>query len=202
MEPADVILQTILSRRSVSPKRLIAPGPDKDQIMLMVKAAACAPDPQSLRPWRFVLFPAQTREALSDLFEQALLERLPQADEDARTRARAKGGRGPVLLGLIMRLGAGTADPSHYGMERVLADDQYASGGAALQNILLMAHSMGFAARATSGRAIRSQTFRNALKLAENEQFLCFVSIGTAADPKPAKPRPDHEDLFSEWQAA
>ena len=199
MDPVETLRQTILSRHSVSPKRLVEPGPDGMQIKQMIEAASCAPDHGQLRPWRFVQFPQATRDHLADVFEQALVERLPDADGESRQRARDKAGRGPVLLGIIVRLDGDELKGRDPKTERVLAEEQYTSAGAALQNILLMTHAMGFAARTTSGHAVRTATFRTALKLATNEQFLCFVSIGTADSNKPAKPRPDPADLFSVW---
>ena len=41
---AGLVLALIGSRQSVSPKRLLAPGPDDAQLRQMVDAAACAPD--------------------------------------------------------------------------------------------------------------------------------------------------------------
>ena len=199
MNAANLIFSAITSRHSVSPKRLAEPGPSNEQIAQMIEAAACAPDHGLLRPWRFVSFPAGPRIELADLFEKALLERKPDADDEDRRRARDKAGRAPGLLGIIVRLDGAEAKANDPFKERVVADDQYASAGAALQNILLMAHAMGFAARATSGRAVRTNAFRSALGLAENEQFLCFVAIGTPSGPGKAHARPDAMDLLTIW---
>ena len=48
------VIKAILSRHSVSPKRVVAPGPDADQILELMSAAAAAPDHGKLRPWRFI----------------------------------------------------------------------------------------------------------------------------------------------------
>lgn len=201
MNASDLIFHAITSRHSVSPKRLVEPGPSLVQIEQMIEAATCAPDHGLLRPWRFVSFGAEARPRLADVFEAALLERKADANEEERSRARAKAGRAPGLLGIIVRLDGDEAKQGNPFKERVICDDQYASAGAALQNILLMAHSMGFAARATSGRAVRTEAFRTALGLAENEQFLCFVAIGTPKGPGKSNPRPSSKELITHWQA-
>lgn len=170
-----------------------------EQLEQMIEAAICAPDHGLLRPWRFVSFGPEARPALADLFEAALLERKPDAEQEERARARAKAGRAPGLLGIIVRLDGDEAKQGNPFKERVVCDDQYASAGAALQNILLMAHAMGFAARATSGRAVRTHAFRDALGLADNEQFLCFVAIGTPEGPGKSNPRPVAKDLLAHW---
>lgn len=200
MNASDLIFHAITSRHSVSPKRLVEPGPSREQLEKMIEAATCAPDHGLLRPWRFVSFDARARPALADVFEAALLERKADADDEERRRARDKAGRAPGLLGIIVRLDGDEAKQGDPFRERVICDDQYASAGAALQNILLMAHSMGFAARATSGRAVRTAAFRTALGLADNEQFLCFVAIGTPKGPGKINPRPEAGDLLVHWQ--
>lgn len=200
MDVAELVLETITSRHSVSPKILDAPGPSDAQLLRMIEAASCAPDHGLLRPWRFVTFPARSRASLAKLFEAALLERKPEADEEDRRRARDKAARAPMLVGVIVRLDGDDAKAGDPNRERVIPDDQYASAGAALQNILLVAHAMGFGARATSGRAVRTKAFRSALNLKANEQFLCFLAIGTPKGPGKIKARPEPETLLTSWE--
>lgn len=189
--PDYSVIDVILDRHSVSPKRLGFPEPNEAQIHTMISAAAAAPDHGKLRPWRFIQFPTEHRKALADIFEAALLERLPAADQDSLNRAREKASRAPILLGLILNLNADAAIPH--------VEDQIASGGAALQNLLLAAHAMGFGARALSGQAVRTNVFRKALGLSDSETFLCFVAIGTpTAEPK-RNQRPAPETILSQW---
>lgn len=185
------VIEAILSRHSVSPKRVAKPGPSALQLETLMAAAAAAPDHGKLRPWRFIEFPEASRAALADVFETALLERLPSADPEALSRAREKASRAPMLLGLVLNLNR-TADVPH-------VDDQLASGGAALQNVLLAAHSLGFGARALSGQAVRTNAFRSALNLASGETFLCFIAIGTATSAPRRNERPAPETLLTQW---
>ncbi|MCK4711453.1 MAG: nitroreductase [Marinosulfonomonas sp.] len=185
------VIKAILSRHSVSPKRVVAPGPDTAQVLTLMSVAAAAPDHGKLRPWRFIDFPESSRVALADVFEAALLERLPDADAQARTRAREKASRAPTVLGLVLRL------DHEIGIPHV--DDQLVSGGAALQNVLLAAHTMGFGARALSGQAVRTTAFRDALNLADGEIFLCFIAIGTPISAPRRNARPAPESLITQW---
>jgi nitroreductase len=185
------VLEAILSRHSVSPKRVVSPGPSHGQIMQLMAAAAAAPDHGKLQPWRFIEFPENSRADLSDVFAAALLERLPNADDEAIMRAREKASRAPVLLGLVLRLNH-QSDVPH-------VDDQLASGGAALQNVLLAVHAMGFGARALSGQAVRTSSFRAALKLDADETFLCFIAIGTPTSAPKSRLRANPETLLTRW---
>ncbi len=185
------VIKAILSRHSVSPKRVVAPGPDADQILELMSAAAAAPDHGKLRPWRFINFPENSRGQLADVFQAALLERMPDASAEALSRAREKASRAPVVLGLVLRL------DHEIGIPHV--DDQLVSGGAALQNVLLGAHAMGFGARALSGQAVRTAAFRRALNIAADEIFLCFIAIGTPTSAPRRNARPAPETLLTQW---
>jgi nitroreductase len=188
---AALTLALITSRHSVSPKRLVAPGPDATQLQAMVEAAGCAPDHELLRPWRLIRIAPEQRAALADVFEQSLLERLPDAADSARSQAREKAFRAPELLLAIARLQPVHAD--------VPDAERFVALGAALQNLLLAAHGMGFAAMLTSGQSLKARHFWRAFELGEGEQPLCFVSIGTPTEVK-RRSRPSAHELMSAWQ--
>ncbi|MFN3612118.1 nitroreductase family protein [Tepidimonas sp.] len=86
-------LQWITERRTVLPKRLVAPGPTPDQIEQLLAAAAAAPDHRQLVPWRFIEIPASARAMLGEVFAEALRERDPGALEEELARAREKAQR-------------------------------------------------------------------------------------------------------------
>lgn len=92
----------IESRRNVSPKRLLDPGPSRAQLESLLALAAAAPDHGMVTPWRFILIPIEQRHRLAEAFALALADRDPGASveqfEAARQKAfRAAGpGRGGV----------------------------------------------------------------------------------------------------------
>ncbi len=187
---ATLSLALIASRHSVSPKRLAAPGPDAAQLQALVEAAGCAPDHELLRPWRLLRIGDAQRDALADVFEASLLERVPAADGAARAQAREKAHRAPVLLLAVARL-----LPAH---EDVPDSERFIALGAALQNLLLAAHGQGYAAMLTSGHALRTAHFARAFGLREGEQAACFVSIGTPTGVK-RRQRPSAHELMADW---
>lgn len=189
---AAVLLDAILTRRSVAPKRLAAPGPDAFQLRAIVGAGLSAPDHGELRPWRFLHVRDKRRERLARLFGEAKLEASPGASEAELERARGRALNAPTLLAAIL-----CAVPEH---ERIPVDEQLISMGAALQNILLAAQALGFAAMITSGRKISSRTLQGAFCYAPNERLVCFVSIGTPAVRVRAKDIPPLEEHFGSWR--
>ena len=170
--------EAIVSRRSVSAKRLLAPGPARSELQAMVGAALTAPDHCELRPWRFLEITAAGRDRLADAFAAARLETNPEADPASLERAREKAYRAPTLLAVIL---VPTLDH-----DKVPVSEQYVSLGAALQNLLLAAHGFGYGAITLSGRGVVSHALRSALGVGGDEHLVAFVTIGT---PRNAPPR-------------
>lgn len=182
------------TRRTVLPRRLGEPGPDAAQLHAILAAAAAAPDHRSVLPWRFIVVPRAQREALADVFEQALLERDPKADAHDIAKAREKGFRSPFLALLVVNASKGDAG--------IGLAERLVSAGCAVQNVLLMATAMGFGSALTSGQAVRSAVLHSYFGLGEGEQALCFINIGTALSHGTARPRPSVADYVSVLGAA
>lgn len=180
--PADLLATLLQARQTILPKRLGVPGPDAAQLQAILAAAAHAPDHGCLLPWRFVLVPQDARQALAEVFAQALRERDPAATPEQQAQAREKAYRAPVLLLLVVDELAG--DPEIPPAERIL------SAGCAVQNLLLTATAQGFGSALTSGKALQSPALRALFALSERERALCFVSVGSVLSRKPARARP------------
>jgi nitroreductase len=187
---AELAQALINSRYSVAPKRLQAPGPSDEQLLQLVQAAASAPDHRALKPWRLVRIGDHQRSTLADLFEAIAGDRQPPPTPEDIEKSRAKALRAPTLLLVVLRL-----TPAD---EEVPEPERAASAGAALMNLLLAAHAMGYAGMLTSGRSIRTERFARAFALGADERALCFVSLGTPDDVRP-RPRPSPHELLSDW---
>jgi nitroreductase len=168
------------SRQNVSPKRLVEPGPSDRQLDDLLTLAAAAPDHGQLTPWRFIVVPPAQRYRLAEVFALALIDRDPGATLDQIESAREKAHRAPLLLVAVACLG--DREPNTPPLERMI------SMGAAIQNLLLGAHAMGFGAGLTSGQAMASKRLHRLCGLAEGETPVCCVNIGTLAKRK-ASPR-------------
>ena len=178
------------SRRNVTPRRLVDPGPDAGQLQDLLALAAAAPDHGQLTPWRFVIVPQTQRHRLAEVFAQALSDRDPDATQEQLASAREKAHRAPLLMVAVACLGR--REPDTPSLERMV------SMGAAIQNLLLGAHAMGFGAGLTSGKAMASNRLRDLLALLEDEVAVCCVNIGTATRNKPRDGlRPDARAFVS-----
>jgi nitroreductase len=186
---ASTIATLMQSRQTILPKRLMDPGPDDAQLQQILQAAASAPDHGQLLPWRFVLVPQTARAALAAVFGAALLERDPLASAEQVQQAQEKAHRSPCLL--LAVVDARRGDPEVDLFERIV------STGCAVQNLLLMATALGFGSALTSGKALKSGTFRALFGLQEGEHALCFASVGTVQSRKHPRLRPSPQDYCS-----
>ena len=188
-ELCDVTQKLIHSRQNISPRCLTAPAPSAEQLLQLFDAAAAAPDHGVLNPWRFVIVPLDKRLLLAEVFALALIDRDPDATLEQIATAREKAHRAPLLFLTVARLGS--AEPAIQPLERMV------SLGCAIQNMLLLAHAMGFGAGLTSGQALNSPLMRNLFALTEGEQPVCFVNMGTVSKRKPKKTRPRASEFTS-----
>ena len=160
----------LLERRSISPKLLEAPGPDSQDIDLMIEAALRAPDHGGLHPWRVLVFGADSRARLADLFEQEKLRRDPLASHEDIRRAREHATRSPVLLAFIV---------SPQLRMRVPEREQWLTAGAALGNFMNAAHQLGFGAIMLSGERCFDALLCEELGLDSTESLAGFISLGS-----------------------
>ena len=185
---SDDVWNTLAARRHVALRRLQAPGPDDGALARMMEAAAQAPDHGCLLPWRFVLIPSTRRDDLGAVFEEALVQRDPGADDEARASAREKAFHAPCLLVAILVDVPGTAIP---------VEEKLIALGCALQNVLLAAQALGFASGLASGGALDTPAMRRLLDLQPHERAVCFIGIGTGEAKKTPRARPRPAQFFS-----
>jgi nitroreductase len=183
MQDLPTLVATLMqSRQTILPKRLVAPGPDADQLRAILGAARSAPDHGQLLPWRFVIAPAEARSLLAEQFAQALMERDSAALPEQCEQAREKAFRAPLLMLAVVDGACGDPEVDLY--ERIL------SAGCAIQNILLMATTQGFGSALTSGKALKFAGLRQLFELKASDHALCFISIGSVQSRKPQRMRP------------
>lgn len=187
---ADFAELLITSRSNISPRRLVAPGPGGQQVNALLRMALAAPDHGQLTPWRFVSVRADRRELLAEAFALALIDRAPQASQQQIEAAREKAHRAPFLMVAIARLD----DERH----DIGPAERLVSLGAAIQNILLGAHALGYGAGLTSGQAMDSPRMRRLLRLGDHERAVCCINIGTVGKARPPRTRPDVGTVLSE----
>jgi nitroreductase len=189
LNDASSPLSLLATRRSGKPRDLVAPGPDDGQLAQMLEIAARTPDHGKLAPWRFVVVPADRRDALSDLITTAYRAERPQA---ARLEIEALDQFARQAPTLVVVLSAPKPE-SHIPLW-----EQELSAGAACMNLLHAAHAAGFAAGWLTGWAAYADSVRDAFGAAP-EKIVGFVFIGTPSRPLEERPRPESDKIVRYW---
>jgi len=178
----DELWSVLAARRNTSLRRLLAPGPDEESLQRICEAAGHAPDHATQRSWRLIMIPAHRRNELGMAFADALEEREPGLDEQARKAAYDKAFHAPCLLVAILRDDAV--------LSGVPQAERLISLGGAIQNMLTAAQALGIGSGLASGASLASTGMRRLLGLQSGEQAVCFIGFGSAERCKDARPRP------------
>jgi len=183
--PNPAALEFMLTRRSRPAKTLIGPVPSREELKVLLTAAARTPDHGKLEPWRFIVLEkaALTRLAALVPVRAAALE----IDPDRTEKAVAQFRDADLAVAVIS---APKASPKIPQIEQVY------SAGAVCLALLNAALASGWGANWLSAWPSHDQAFiAEGLRLAEHESVAGFIHIGTETSAPPERPRPDLEQI-------
>jgi nitroreductase len=186
-------IDLLLTRRSVKPFTMAAPGPDASELEIILRAGARVPDHGKLAPWRFILFRNEARAAFGEVLKKRFAEVEPAANEE---RLKIEAGRllqAPVTVAVISRIVPSKKAPE---WEQVL------SAGASCQNMLVAATALGFACSWLTEWYAYDAGIARSLGLAENERVAGFIYFGSPTLPKDERERPVLADICTDWKPA
>lgn len=185
------VIETLKKRASAPWRILGEPGPSDEELRDFLEAAVSAPDHGAVRPWRFIVVRGGARDALGELFTEALLKRKPDADEATIEKDRERMRQVPLLIVVAARI-----TPNH---PKVPPVEQIVATGLAAQAILLAAQSKGYGGIMLTGDHAYDAHVKQGLGLKETDEIVSFVYIGTPeGEPRPKK-RPDPAKFTIEW---
>ena len=174
MNPVIDAIKSRRSRRKVVEDR----SPTKEQIEQILGAATWAPNHHLTEPWRFVVISGNARKSLGQAMAESLsaepssqgngTETIPSKDKLVDLE-KTKPMRAPVLITLIL---------SPQLQRGALPQEETLACGAALQNMLLAAHSLGLGAAVKTGKSAYSKEVRAYLGLRSEESVAGFVYLG------------------------
>jgi nitroreductase len=177
------------SRRSARPRDLAPPGPEAAQLARMFAMAMRTPDHGKLHPSRFVHVPRDRRDAFAAMLHAAYRRDHP---EPKRLEIEAVERFARQAPELVVVLSSPTRE------HKIPVWEQELSCGAAAMNLLHAARALGFDAGWVTGWAAYSDAVLAALGR-PGERIAGFVFIGTATAPLEERPRPDADEVVSEW---
>ena len=184
------VLNTLLTRRSVLAKEMVAPGPSTEQIDQILAAAHRVPDHGKIGPWRFIVFTGEAREQFSQVLGEIFAAENPDAAEAVTGFEKQRLTRAPVVIAVIS-----APNVEH----KVPVWEQELSAGAACQNILLAASALGFGAQWLSEWYAYNDSVNQELELASTERVAGFIYIGSHDKAPKERIRPSLEERIQYW---
>lgn len=187
-------LRLLLTRRSHPAMTLVEPAPQGDVLRSILQAASRVPDHGKLVPWRFILIRGDARAELGRrLLPLAQARENGELSAERREQELTRFTRAPLVVAVISRAAVHPKIPVW---------EQQLCVGAVCMNLVLAAHASGFAAQWLTEWMAFDDDVSAMLGLAETERVAGFIHLGTPSQPTTERPRPDIDDLISEWSAA
>lgn len=183
-------LDVLVSRSSVA--TLVEPAPAAEVLDKMFAAAVSAPDHGRLRPWRFIVIEGTGLARLGDVMAEALRRREPGCPEAKLAAERKKPLRAPMIVV------AAAVMAEHPGVPKI---EQIVAVGAAVENLLLAAHALGYGGFWRTGAAAHDPEVKRQLGLAAADEIVGFIYLGTAGAATAAARKAEAGTVVRRWPA-
>jgi len=180
----------LLSRRSIVVRNMVEPGPSDADIEKILRAGMRVPDHGRLTPWRFKIIRGDAREKMGDILGEAFQKANPDCIEEQIEIEKERFLRAPLVIAVIS-----TTNPEH----KIPEWEQILSSGAACQNMLTSALSMGYAAQWITEWYAYNDDVKAALGLDAADRIAGFLYLGTRTEDPTDRARPEYGDIVSEW---
>lgn len=162
------MLNKILTRYSLGGKYLSEPGPNPEEIALILKAAQRSPDHANLRPYYFYFIQGDSRNKLAELFTSYAMRSGVSDESIALERGRALSI--PLTIVVVARI-----DMNH---PIASVHEQWITVGGAITNILNAIHILGYAGKMLSGNKVRDAQIIKAF-CHPGETLVGWIVVGT-----------------------
>jgi hypothetical protein len=118
------------------------------------------------------------RAKLGDAMAQDIQSRHPDAEAETLQRERDKPSRAPCIIAVAAHI----SKP-----HKVPESEQVLAAGAAVQNMFLAAHALGYGVMWKTGPAAYSSNVKRALGLQEDDHIVALLYLGTLGAPGPQR---------------
>ncbi|MFT5400224.1 MAG: nitroreductase [Gammaproteobacteria bacterium] len=180
----------LLWRSSTPAKFLYDPAPDDKQLAQVLTLAMRAPDHGRIRPYRFITIRGDARYKLSEVFGDAVKQRNPEVSAVYLKKQMDKPLRSPLIVVVVASV---IESPKIPKIEQILC------AGAAAHGILLASNALGFGSVWLTGDNAYDPVVFAALGLADNEEIIGFIYLGSEISKMPERPPANLADHLSDW---
>ena len=180
MDALDALLQ-----RTASP-RLAEPMPTENELESIYQAGLRAPDHGMLRPWRLLVVKDDGREKLGQLFVDCM---NPESEEQ-KTKLLNAPLRAPLIIIAVAEI------QEH---PKVPPVEQISAVAAAVQNMSVAIHAMGYSSIWRTGAVAFDDNVKNALGFRSHDEIVGLLYVGTPTVEREV-PENKIEDYFRDWE--
>ncbi|MCC6790178.1 MAG: nitroreductase [Thermomicrobiales bacterium] len=179
------VMDAIRGRRSIG--KVLPDVPPREVIETILEAGTWAPCHHVTEPWKFTVIAGDARDSLGDVMARAKVERMirqGKPTDGEYERAKAKATRAPVIIAVAVEPVVGP---------KVVEIEEVEAGAAAVQNMLLAAHSFGLGTIWRTGDPAYDTEVKRFLGLAAEAHIIGFIYLGyPAVSPNRARHTPHH----------
>jgi nitroreductase len=151
--------------------RLTLPGPSDAELERLLQVAGRAPDHGRLRPWRFIVQNGADRESFASAAAAAKRLRLPSMSDEQFAAERDKIKRSPSIV--VVGCAVDRANTKVPEIEQVVAV------GAAVENLFLAAHALGYGVMWKTGAAAYDPAVKSLVGLQPDDHIVAILHLGT-----------------------
>jgi nitroreductase len=204
------LFDAIQGRKSIR-RFKVTPVPDAD-IKHILNAGRLAPSANNTQPWSFLVI--KDREMLKKMAGAAreMIDRMIPFAEDEKQAQRLEAYKGnyytffehaPVVIAvcteaydagtdrLLARMGYSAED-----IKRLRPLPGLQSVSAAIQNMLLMVHALGYGSCWMTGPLVAQEAFEKLLGFGKEKSIVALLPIGVPAENPPARNRKPLEEMM------
>jgi nitroreductase len=181
-------IDLLLRRRSLVVKNHTGPGPNAEELDIILRCATRVPDHAKLTPWRIQVLQGDARERIGNVIGDVFQQNNPDESDERKAFERGRLTRSPLVLVVSTKI---------ENTDNIPRWEQILSGGAVCQNILIAATALGYASQWLSEWYSYDPQIKAALNIAESDDVLGFIYIGTAAEPPQERARPELDDVVT-----
>ena len=181
------MIELLLNRRSLVARKLIDPGPNKEELEAILRCATRVPDHGKLAPWRIQVVRGDARKELGEIWGDIFKRDNPEATSEQIQIEYNRPNRAPLLLIVTTKLQE----------SRIPKWEQILSGAAVCQNILIAASALGYHSQWLSEWPNYNEEVKKAFGLQGEDEFLGFIYIGTASELPSERSRPTVKEVVT-----
>lgn len=173
------VLQVIRDRRSQ--KSYTDRPVSEEDIRTMLEAAILAPNHKMTQPWRFAVLGRLGRKTYGDVRAELRTRDIADA-EVAQQKREAIANETAAIPGVIVVSQKLEGDPHR-------KREDYAAVFMAIQNILLVATSMGLGSKVHTGDILTAPGMQELVQAEDGEQIVAIIHVGEPAEEMKPKAR-------------